>query len=102
MLYRFSEKPNCTKSRGGHGGDASQTGMGRNTEFSGLDLYRVHMGVQPFGAGRWPIHRRDEDALRTATRPGVRIPRLRRAPESHKKSPLAKSLAGGMPCDSRA
>ena len=60
------------------------------------------MGVQPFGAGRWPIHRRDEDALRAATRPGVRIPRLRRAPESHKKPSLVKSLVSTVPCDSRA
>jgi len=61
--------------------------------------YRMRMGVQPFRADRWPIDRRDEDALRTATRPGVRIPRLRRAPESHKKPPLAKSLLSTVPSD---
>jgi hypothetical protein len=34
-----------------HIGDASQTGMGRKTEFSGLGLHRMRMGVQPFIIG---------------------------------------------------
>jgi hypothetical protein len=33
-----------------HGGDASQAGLGRKTEFSGLGLHRMCTGVQPFRA----------------------------------------------------
>src|ERR1700676_1695287 len=101
MLHRLSKNLNRVKSRGGHGADASQTGMGRKTEFSGLGLHRMRMGVQPFMAARWPIHWRAEDERRTATRQGVRIPWLRRAPESHKQSRLAKSRADQILCDSR-
>lgn len=39
-----------------HRGDASQTGMGRKTEFSGLGLHRMRMGVQPFRATRWQVN----------------------------------------------
>src|ERR1700730_11794934 len=42
--------------RGGHGGAASQTGMGRKGEFSGLGLHRVRMGAQPFMAAHWRIN----------------------------------------------
>ena len=65
--------------------------MGRKTEFSGLGLLRMRVGVQPIGATCWRINRRDEDALRTAARQGVRNSYLRRTPKSNEKSPLATS-----------
>jgi hypothetical protein len=101
MRHRLSQKHSRTNSRGGHGADASKTGMGRKTEFSRLGLLGMRMGVQPFMAARWQIHRRDEDEIRTAARQGVRISRLCRAPESHKETRLAKSLTDQMLCDSR-
>jgi hypothetical protein len=93
-LLRLSNKYNGGKSRGGHGGDASQIGMGQKTEFSGLGLLRMRMGVQPRWAGRWRINCRNDAALRTAARQGVHISCLCRAPEGHEESPLTKSPAG--------
>ena len=101
MLHRLSKKLSRVKLRGGKGADASQTGMDRKAEFSGLGLHGMRVGVQLFMAARWRILRRDEDELRTAARQGVRISRLCRAPESHKKTRLAKSLTDQMLCDSR-
>ena len=89
MPNRPSMGHSRTKSRGGHGADASQTGMGRETEFSGLGLHGLRMGIQSFMAVRRRIRGRDEDELRTAARQGVRISYLSRAPESHKQSLLA-------------
>ena len=94
MLQRLSNKHNGGKSRGGHGGDASQIGMAEKRKVSGLGLLRMRMGVQPYRAGRWPINCRNDAALRTAARQGVHISCLCRAPEGHKKSPLAKSTRG--------
>jgi hypothetical protein len=79
-----------------HRGDASQTGMGGKTEFSGLGLLRMRMGVHRFRAGHWPIDWRDEGALRTAARQRVHLSCLCRTPQSHKKSSLANSTL----CDS--
>jgi hypothetical protein len=73
---------------------------GENAEFSGLGLHRMRLGLQPFMAARWQIHWRDEDELRTAARPGVRISCLRRTLESRRGSPLAKSIADQVLWDS--
>jgi len=55
MRHHLSQEHSRTKSRGGHGAEAAQTGMGRTTEFSGLGLQRMRMGVQSFMAARWQI-----------------------------------------------
>jgi len=73
---------------------ASQTGVGRKTEFSGLGLLRMCVGVQPLRAALGQVDGRDEGALRTSARHGVQIPCLYRVRESPQKSPLAKVLAG--------
>jgi len=39
MVHRLSKKLNRVKLRGSKGADASQTGMGRKPEFSGLGLH---------------------------------------------------------------
>ena len=57
--------------------------MGEKTGFSGLGMFAMRMGVQPRRAPGGRIHRGDEDALRSAARPGVQIACLRQAPRSH-------------------
>ena len=52
MRHHLSQEHSRTKSRGGHGAEASKTGMDRNTEFSRVGLLGVRMGVQPFMAAR--------------------------------------------------
>lgn len=77
-----------------HGAGASQAGVGRKTEFSGMGLLGMWVGVQPIRAALWHIHGRDDGALRTAARQGVQVPCLCGAPEISKKSTLAKAFAG--------
>jgi hypothetical protein len=83
------------------GADASQTGMGRKTEFSRVGLHRMRMGVQSSIVDRWQFHRGDEDELRTAARQGVRISCLCRAPRNHKESRLVNHSQTQMLCDFR-
>jgi hypothetical protein len=45
MLHRLSKSLTASKLRGGKGADASQTGMDREAEFSGLGLHGMRMGV---------------------------------------------------------
>lgn len=62
-------------------------GMGRTTGFSGLGLLPMRMGVQHARSAHRRLDRRDEKALRTAARQGVRISCLRRTPESQRVTP---------------
>jgi len=50
MLQRLSNKHNGGKSRGGHGGDASQIGMAEKESFR-VGLARMRMGVHLFYRG---------------------------------------------------
>jgi hypothetical protein len=45
MLNRLSKKPKRDKLRGGKSADASQIGVDREAEFSGLGLHGMRMGV---------------------------------------------------------
>src|SRR5258708_36686201 len=73
-----------------HGRDASQTGMGRKTGFSGLGLHGMRMGVQPFRASGWHIHGRNEGPLLPSARQTGRASCLRPHPQGQKKSPRWK------------
>src|SRR5580704_1035919 len=91
MLRRFSQSITKPDWEVCYGGDAPRIGMDRTTGVLGLGLLQMRMGVQDGRSAHRQIDRRNDKSVRTAARQGVRIPCLRRTPESQEPQALSHS-----------